>query len=208
MSHAKHKPILGIIGGIGSGKSLVAEEFARKRGFLIVGDQLGHEALREPDVKQKVRARFGQEIVDDQGNIERRKLGARVFAHAAELRALEELVFPHIERRIGEEVARAQRQDDVDFAVLDAAVMLESGWSRICDKLIFVDAPRAVRLQRVAHKHGWNEKEVAAREQMQMDLSFKKARADFVIDNSQSAADIATQVKEILKRLGLYAASD
>ena len=120
-------------------------------------------------------ARFGQEILDEQGNIGRRRLGARVFAHRAELRALEELVFPYIEQRIGEEIAQARSQEGVDFVVLDAAVMLEAGWDRECDQLIFVEAARAVRLQRLAQKHGWNEKEVAAREQMQMDLSLKES---------------------------------
>jgi dephospho-CoA kinase len=201
MSQTTHKPILGLIGGIGSGKSTVARELASQRGFLIVGDQLGHEALTDADVKRKVIARFGQEIVDEQGNIERRKLGTRVFADRAELRALEELVFPYIERRIHEEIARAQQLDEVDFIVLDAAIMLETGWGRVCDKLIFVEAPRAVRLERLARKHGWSEKEVTDREQMQMELTEKKAMADVVVDNSQSAAAVADRVREVLASL-------
>ena len=186
MSHVKQKPILGIIGGIGSGKSLVAAEFAKNGGFLISGDQLGHEALRQPDVKQGVVARFGRRFSMTRAILTAASWEARVFADRAELRALEELVFPYIEQRIGEEIAQARSQEGVDFIVLDAAVMLEAGWDRECDKLIFVEAPRAVRLQRLAQKHGWNEKEVAAREQMQMDLSVKKARADFVVDNGES----------------------
>ena len=201
MSQATHKPILGIVGGIGSGKSLVASELARLGGFIITGDRLGHEALEQADIRRKVRERFGPEILDEQGNVDRRKLGARVFADRAELRALEELVFPFIERRIDEEIDRAQLRDDAGFIVLDAAVMLEAGWDRVCDKLIFVDAARAVRLERLARKHGWDDKEVARREGMQMDLAVKKARADFVIDNGLGVAEVAVQVGELLQRL-------
>lgn len=203
MAHAGKKPILGIIGGIGSGKSTVARLFAEQHGFLIAGDQLGHEALTDPAVRHKVIERFGREIVDDHGTIDRRKLGARVFAERGELRALEERVFPYIERRIREEIALAQRKEDVDFIVLDAAIMLEAGWGKVCDRLIFVEAARAVRLERLARKHGWSEEEVAAREQMQMDLLAKKARADFVVDNGSDATAATEQVREVLKRLGL-----
>jgi dephospho-CoA kinase len=207
MSQATHKPILGIIGGIGSGKSLVAGELAKHGGFLIVGDRLGHEALKEPGIQRKVIVRFGAEIVDEQGAIDRRKLGARVFADRVELRALESLVFPYIERRIREQIAQARQREEVAFIVLDAAVMLEAGWGRECDKLIFVEAPRAVRLERLARKHGWSEKEVSAREEMQMDLSAKLAQADFVVDNGKDEAAVANQVREVLQRLGLTAQS-
>lgn len=203
MSHASKKPILGILGGIGSGKSTVAAELARRGGFLIVGDHLGHEALRQRDIRDKVAERFGREVLDEQGNVERRKLGALVFADPAELQALEELVFPFIERRIREEIAVGQQNNQARFIVLDAAVMLEAGWAKVCDKLIFVDAPRSVRLERLAQKHGWNEKEVDEREQMQLDLSVKKAKADFVIDNGQASANVADHVGALLQRLGL-----
>jgi dephospho-CoA kinase len=208
MPPTQYKPILGIIGGIGSGKTLVAAELAKHGGFLISGDRLGHEALLEPDLKELVLRRFGQDIADEQSSIDRRKLGARVFADRHELRALEDLVFPFIERRIGEEISLARQNVDVAFVVLDAAVMLEAGWGRVCDKLIFVDAPRHVRLERLERKHGWTDTEVAARERVQMDLSVKKARADLVIDNCQSVAAVQEQTLAILQRLGLTTESD
>src|SRR4051794_6066419 len=123
---AGRKRILGLVGGIGSGKSRVAESLARHGGFILVGDAFGHEALRQPDIKEKVRQRWGAAVFDAQGEVQRRQLGRIVFASAAERTALEALVFPYIERRFREEAARAQADPAVRFLILDAAVMLEA----------------------------------------------------------------------------------
>src|SRR5438309_2232365 len=97
-------PIVGIVGGIGSGKSVVAGELVKQGGYLIAGDLLGHEALRQPDIKEKVVQRWGRDLLDGQGEIQRRRLGHKVFVDPAELRALEAMVFPWIGRRIREEI--------------------------------------------------------------------------------------------------------
>src|SRR5262245_62036856 len=123
-------PIVGIVGGIGSGKSAVAADLVRHGGYLISGDALGHEALRQPEIKDKVCERFGREILDETGQIQRRRLGQRAFAHSDALRALEALVFPWISRRIGEEIAKARQHEEVRIIVLDAAVMMEAGWDK------------------------------------------------------------------------------
>jgi dephospho-CoA kinase len=87
--------------------------------------------------------------------------------------------------------------------VLDAAIMLEAGWNRWCDRIVYVHAPRAVRLQRLAKQRRWTEKEVAARETAQMSLSEKISRADIVLDNSGTPEETAAQVNELLRRWGL-----
>src|SRR5438309_989747 len=100
----KHtKPVIGLVGGMGSGKSLVAAELARRGGHVISGDQLGHEALQQPLIRAQIKQHWGTEVFDEGENIDRRKLGARVFSDARERKALEALVFPFIERRITEE---------------------------------------------------------------------------------------------------------
>src|SRR5262249_9558219 len=91
------KITVGLIGGMGAGKSLVAEAFARRGARVISGDQLGHEALRQPPIKAQLVQRWGQEILDERGEVDRRRLGALVFADPAQRRALEALVFPWIE---------------------------------------------------------------------------------------------------------------
>jgi dephospho-CoA kinase len=197
------KTILGLIGGIGSGKSLVAAELAKRRGRIIAGDQLGHEALLQPDIQAKVIERWGKRIVDEQGNISRRQLGSIVFADAAERKQLETLLFPYIERRIDDEIAKAQADPAVALIVLDAAVMMEAGWECRCDKIVFVDAPEEVRLNRLARHRGLSAQEVKARETAQLPLSEKKRRADFVIDNSGTPEAAARQVDELVKKLGI-----
>lgn len=198
--------VLGIIGGIGSGKSQVAQELARRAGdvsFLISGDQLGHEALKQTELRKRVIERWGQAIVTPEGEVHRKKLGTIVFRDTDERKALECIVFPYIERRIAEEIARAKRDPATRLIVLDAAVMLEAGWDRHCDCLVFVDVPRDVRLQRLAEQRGWSEREVTAREQAQWPLEDKKCRADFVIDNSGTAEQLVGQIKDRLQRLGI-----
>ena len=196
------KFVLGLLGGIGSGKSAVAAELVKHGGWLINADQFGHEALRQDDLKKQIVARFGHDILTGD-EIERKKLGAKVFADPSELRALESIVFPFIGDRIREEIAQAGSRRDVRFIVLDAAVMLEAGWNGACDKLIFVDASRTARIERVRRQRGWSESELAAREALQMPLDEKRRRADAVIDNSGQTERLTGQVAGLLPTWGL-----
>src|SRR6516162_5923754 len=132
-------PIIGIIGGIGSGKSTVADAMQHLGGHLIAADRLGHDALLQPDIKPKVIERWGEAILDNQGNPDRKKIAAIVFSKREELRALEALVLPSIEKRILHEIECARSRPGVKFIILDAAILVEAGWARHCDKIVFVD---------------------------------------------------------------------
>jgi dephospho-CoA kinase len=193
-------PTLGIVGGIGSGKSAVADAMRSLGGHLIAADRLGHEALLQSDIKAKLRQRWGDAILDERGDADRKKIGAIVFTDPAELRALEAQVFPYIEKRIVEEIAHARTRNDVKFIILDAAILLETGWHRHCDKIVFVDAPRSLRVARLKEKRGWSEEEVDRREKMQMPLEEKMNRADAVIVNDGDLEKVGRQVKETLVR--------
>jgi dephospho-CoA kinase len=194
-------PIIGIVGGIGSGKSFVADAMQKLGGYLVAADQLGHEALRDADIKAKLIARWGTDILDEHGDTDRRKLGRIVFAHAAELKALESLVFPYIETRILEEITRARTRPDLKFIILDAAIMLETGWHRHCDKIVFVDASRKLRLARLKEKRGWDEKELQRRENVQKPVTEKEHYADAVIVNDADLDKVARQVQDTLEQL-------
>jgi dephospho-CoA kinase len=201
------KPVIGLIGGIGSGKSTVAAAFARRGARVINADALGHEALRQPEVMRQLVERWGPQVLDEGGEVSRRKVAAVVFAKSpegrAELRALESIVFPWIGRRIGEEIAAARSDGRARFVVLDAAVMLESGWSRACDRIVYVHAPREARLRRLAGR-GWSAREVEEREGAQLCLTEKVTRADDAVDNSGSPEEVQCQVDALLARWGLY----
>jgi dephospho-CoA kinase len=198
-----HCPLIGIVGGIGSGKSLVAAELVKRGGYLISGDALGHEALRQPAIKEEVLKRWGRELLDENGEIQRRRLGQKVFADPAELQALEALVFPWIGRRIVEEIGKARRDPAVRLIVLDAAVMMETGWDRNCDRVIYVDAAADVRRQRLLSQRGWSDKEIQDRERSQMPLDEKRRRADAVLDNSGTPARLGVALDELLASWGI-----
>jgi dephospho-CoA kinase len=197
------KLVVGLLGGIGSGKSQVAAALARHGARVIAGDQLGQAALRDPDIRARVVSRWGQGIVDAGGEIDRRRLAAIVFADPAQRKELEAITHPWIRRGIRAEVEEARHDPCATLIVLDAAVMLEAGWNDVCDHLVYVDAPREVRLERVARQRGWSEKELEAREQAQLPLTEKAVRADHVVDNSDSLEHLIRQVNDLLHLWGL-----
>jgi dephospho-CoA kinase len=204
--HSK-KPVVGLLGGMGSGKSLIARLFEERGAFVVSGDALGHEALRQANVKDRLVERWGSAILDERGEIDRRRVAAIVFADADQRRALEAVVFPWIVARMEEQVAQARSQPQVKLVLVDAAIMLEAGWYKICDHLVFVHVPREVRLQRLAQQRGWSPKEVEAREAAQMPLTEKLSRAGFVLENTGTPEDAARQVDDLLRQWGIGPAS-
>ena len=201
------KPIIGLIGGIGAGKSLAAAEFARHGAKVINADDFAHTALRDPAVREQIVRQWGRDLLGEDGEIVRRKLGAIVFADDAQRRQLEALIHPWIKRRIREEMANAQNDPGVRFLVLDAAIMLEAGWNDVCDRLVFIDAPREVRLKRVREQRGWTAQELEARERAQLALTEKAAQADHTLDNSAEPSHLSRQVDDLLRLWGLSARS-
>jgi dephospho-CoA kinase len=193
--------VIGLTGGVGSGKSAAAAEFSRLGARVISADELGHEALRQPAIKGEVIRRWGPELLDSRGEIERKKLAAIVFRDDGARRALEDLAHPWIADRAEEEIARA-RKEGVWLVVIDAALLLEAGWHRICDKVVYVDAPRDVRLARVTEKRGWASGDWEGREAAQLPLTQKHARADHVLDNSSSLESLRRSVEELMHLWG------
>lgn len=200
MTSAHRKPVLGLVGGIGAGKSTVANALARHGGRIVAGDPLGHEALEQPDILARVTEIWGDRgVLTPDGKVDRKKFGRIVFPSPVERSRLEHLVHPYIEKRIREEIAKAVADPASKFVVLDAAIMLEAGWDGVCDKLIFVDAPRPVRLDRVQRVRGWTDHDLANREAVQMPPEKKKERADAVIDNGGPPEVTTAQVDDLVK---------
>jgi len=203
MTTPERKLVIGITGGIGSGKSAVAVALARSGGFVIDADQLGHAALCQPDLREPIVARFGREILDESGAIVRRKLGVIVFADKKELAALEAIVHPWIGSAIRERIEIAQSDPSVTFVILDAAILLEAGWSAVCDRLLFVEVPREQRLARLQRHRGWTEADLESRERAQLPLTEKAARANDVITNDGSLEEIQRRVDALVSTWGV-----
>jgi dephospho-CoA kinase len=194
--------ILGLLGGVASGKSLVARHFAALGALVLDADRAGHEVLRSAEVEAAARQRWGDAVFGPDGHIDRSQLAKVVFAPPPdgprEREYLENLAHPRIGR-----VLLAQAEDCrpvPPLAVLDAPLILEAGWDKLCDRLAFVDVPREVQLAR-ALERGWTEEEFAAREAAQESLDSKRRRADLIIDNSASAEHTQAQVERIWKSL-------
>jgi dephospho-CoA kinase len=202
----KHsKPILGIVGGIGSGKSYVAQRFASLgRGVIVAGDPLGHEALDQPDIRATLAARWGMDrIVSHDGTINRKSIAQIIFHDPIEKQALENIVFPYIERRLQEEIAKGIANPEADLVLIDAAIMLETGWKDLCDQIVFVSCPREIRLQRVIEKRGWTESDLANREANQWPLERKQSVADYCIQNDGLHKPLDEQIGNVLTALNL-----
>jgi dephospho-CoA kinase len=200
---AVSKPRLGLIGGVGCGKSFIAGLFAKRGARVIDGDRLGHEALKQPEIRAEVVRRWGQALLDAGGEIDRKNLAAIVFADAQARKELEELVFPWIRRRMFEQIEAAQADPATPVIVIDAAVMLESGWDHGLNWLVFIDVPEATRKERAARERGWSAAEVERRERAQLPLEEKRRRAHYVIDNGGTPEDAESQVAALWRKLGL-----
>ena len=196
-------PVIGIAGGIGSGKSSVAlwpnEQFKL---HVIDADQVGHYVLTLQSTKQQLKETFGNSIFDSRGEIVRSQLARLVFGDSESRKSareqLETIVHPEIRKQIEVEIDKVRKQADADAIILDAAVMLESGWFEACDRIVFVDTPFSTRLQRVTENRGWDEAELKRRESSQWPVSRKRKAADVVIDNSTGIEHAGAQFAQFL----------
>jgi dephospho-CoA kinase len=191
-----HRPIIGILGGIGSGKSFVSRLLASHGAMVIDSDELSHSAMSDPAVQRQIRERFGEAVFRADGSVDRRALGQAVFADASDRVALEQIVHPWIEAERSRRMASAG--PGVRTFVLDSPLLIESGLVGRCDRLVFVDTPRAVRLERVRAR-GWDEAELDRRERAQLPLEQKRQRADAVLDGSASAGELAAAVERLIR---------
>jgi dephospho-CoA kinase len=197
-----NKPIIGILGGIGSGKSTVADEFAKLGCKVIDADRIAHELLDEVSVKEKVVGLFGRTVLDPAGKIVREKLAEVVFTDADKLQSLNEIIHPLVLQRAEvlikkyQEDAGAVCEPPVRAIVLDMPLLVEVGWDKRCDKLIFVNCRQKLRLNR-AKKLGFDKNQVKIRENFQISLDSKANLADNTIENNSDFSVLARQVTDI-----------
>lgn len=191
--------IIGVLGGVASGKSLVAQQFARLGAGVFDADQAGHEVLRLPQVEAAARRRWGATVFGADGRIDRARLARVVFAPGPEAqrerRYLEQLTHPEIARLLQRQIGTSAAAGTT-VTILDAALLLETGWDQWCEKIVFVDVPEEARLAR-AMDRGWTEEDFAARQRVQESLDRKRARADVIIDNSGSPEQTQVQVEQV-----------
>jgi len=189
--------VIGIIGGVGSGKSSVASELAALGAMTLDVDRIGHDLLNETEVKNRLVERWGPGVTGSSGEIDRSVVAGIVFADspgaADELGFLESLVHPRITDQLVSRIAEFKQSEGTGVLVVDAAVMVKAGWDQLCDRIIFVEVSERDRLTR-CQQRGWNSEEFYRRELNQESLELKRERADWVIDNSGVRQDLKEQV--------------
>jgi dephospho-CoA kinase len=202
----RRAPIIGLVGGIGSGKSHLARKLLEKHSIEIVeGDSAGHLVLEDLPVQQQLRKIFGSSIFTPEGKVDRRKLGRLVFGATPQQQAarnnLEKIVHPRITEILKSQLERAQARDRIEAIILDAALIVEAGWRHFCDAVVFVDTPYEERLARVSRQRGWDRDELDAREASQLPLEQKRKEAQYVVDNSGDGPSAQSQLEEIYSRI-------
>lgn len=195
--------VVGLTGGVASGKSFVAQCFEELGAVRIDADRVAHEVLQDPAVIQQIVDLWGSELLDDDGRIQRGRLAKVVFAGIDEsnLDRLESIVHPEIRERIHREMDSVRTAGETELLVLDIPLLFEGNYQQQCDHVIFVDANLSVRKQR-AKLRGWADGELAKRESRQLSIEEKKLRADVVINNSDSKKSTVTQLADFCKNLG------
>ena len=199
--HGRAKPVIGIIGGIGSGKSAVAGLFSREGCAVIDSDALAHDVIQSPEVKAELRQWLGVGILDEQGRVNRKAVGKLVFADPKKLERLNGLIHPRIGRLRDGLMVRYMADAAVKAVVWDTPLLRETGLDRECDVVIFVKATEENRRERVAKTRGWSAEELKKREKSQIGLDKKAEIADYCIDNNGDEVASLLQVQQVLSHL-------
>ena len=186
--------VVGLAGGVGSGKSTVAGIFIKQGAQGIDADALGHRVLDLPRMRAALARDWGTGILR-RGRVDRAALARLAFRSRNAVARLNRRVHPEILREIRRRIARSG-----GWVVLDAALLFETGADALCDKIVFVSAPRALRARRTRAR-GWGPGELARRERFQFPTAYKKKKADYVIDNTGPKSRTEAQTRKICDEL-------
>jgi dephospho-CoA kinase len=192
-------PVIGLVGAIGAGKSTVAQELAALGCVVSDSDAHARAALADPRIRQAITQRWGADILHSDGTVDRTKVAARIFAStdaASERGWLESIVHPFVHERRREVFARALQ--GTRALVIDAPLLLEAGLKSECDRVLFVDAPRSMRLERLQHSRGWSSDELDRREKSQMPLDQKRSLTDHIVVNDGPLGSLRASVARTL----------
>lgn len=193
---AKSIPVIAIIGGIGSGKSTVAAEFARLGCTVLDADRMAHELLDDLNVQQELVSCFGPGIRDERGRIDRGKLAGQAFSDPANVHKINGILHPRVMEQCLRRIEQCRRDPACRGVVLDAPLLLEAGWEGQYDWLVFVECPPQVRIVRAACK-GLSPEEVKKREFFQISLDKKRDMAHYIVQNNSDVFAVTEQVGRI-----------
>ena len=188
--------MIGLLGGVASGKSAAAAKFAKLGANVLDADTAAHEAINRPEVKLLLKERWGPQVLDNSGNIDRGAVARKVFVEddmaTEELRFLENLLHPIIRDDFERQLARLA-QTNCPAAVIDAPLLLEAGWQDLCDQLLFIESAQENRCKR-AKSRNWTPEDLARREAAQMPIDKKREAATHILYNQGALLDLEEEV--------------
>ncbi len=198
MASARNKRavLVGLTGGMGSGKSTVLAMFAQKGAFTLDADAIVRDLLRDKKILKQIRVAFGSGVFDSSGHLDRKALATVVFASVRKRKRLERLLHPRVRETIWRSIEKKNR----GVWVIDIPLLYESKWQRKLDAVIVVDATLASRLRRLKRR-GFSPSDSKKRIAAQMSLARKVRLADFVVNNNGSIQQTRKQVDEIWKQI-------
>ena len=197
--------VIGLTGGIGSGKSTVSGFLAELGAVIIDADRVGHEALKpDTEIWREVVAAFGRGILNPGGDIDRKKLGEIVFGDSECLSRLNQIMHPRMHDMVEAELEEYRRQG-VAVVVLEAPLLIEADWTSLVDEVWVTVAAESTVLRRLKEKFGLSERESLARIHCQLPSEEKMKHADVVIDTDCSLDELRARVGELWR--GLHARS-
>ncbi|MCX5635311.1 MAG: dephospho-CoA kinase [Planctomycetota bacterium] len=201
MDKLSKKPIIGILGGIGSGKSTVTGEFVKLGCKAIDADRIVREFFEQEPIKKQIAASFGDGILDSAGKIDRKKLADIVFSDGNKLSLLNSIIHPLVLARAEELIARYKDEPAVKAIVLDMPLLVEVGWEKLCDKLVFVDCNPKIRAERAKKAGVFSKNQLKIRENFQISLDKKKNITDNTIDNNSDFLALVRQVANVFTEI-------
>jgi len=193
--------VIGLTGGIGSGKSTVSQFLAELGAVIVDADRVGHEAFKpDTDVWREVVAAFGRQILTTNGDVDREKLGETVFANPESLLRLNQITHPRTYEMVKAQLEEYRRQG-VSVVVLEAPLLIEAGWSSLVDEVWVTVAPESTVLRRLKERAGLSEQQSLARIHSQLPSEERIKHADVVIDNDCSLNELRVKVKRLWQGL-------
>ncbi len=191
--------IIGITGGIGSGKSTVSRYLLSKGYRVIDADQIAHDIMKPGSrVLMELANRFGKDILNPDGGLNRRMLGNRAFSSLEGKEQLESITHGEILRQIEEDIRRGE-EEGLEVIFLDVILLFQVGLDKLCSQVWVVDAPEDIRLARVMGRDGYVPEEIRKRMRSQMNPAEMKSRGTHVIENDGTILQLQERVDALLE---------
>lgn len=198
-SPARRPRVIGLAGGVASGKSTVARMFQELGALVIDADAIAHTVLESAPVTEMIRRHWGAEFVSADGRPDRRKIGDVVFRQPARLAELNGWVHPAVREKMKIAMEKGLQDSGISFIIIDAPLLVEAELDAWCDDVLFIEASPSQRNERARARRGWPNQEVERRESTQASLTEKRRRATAVIVNSGSQEETFAQVRRLVQ---------